>query len=53
LVPDLKLGEVLRRESTWLEARMNKNPTAQHPLDVLYDSVVDEPQLSQYLVSPW
>jgi hypothetical protein len=24
-----------------------------HPLDAHYDSVVDEPWLSKYLVSPW
>jgi hypothetical protein len=49
-VPDLKLGEVFKERK--LMAR-GQNPTAHHPLDVLYDSVVDEPQLSQYPVSPW
>jgi hypothetical protein len=29
------------------------HPPAHHPLDVHYDSVVDEPQLSSYLVSSW
>ncbi len=28
-------------------------PPAQNPLDANYDSVMDEPQLSYYLVPPW
>ncbi len=36
-------------------ATVNQHPPVHyHPLDVHYDSVVDEPsQLSQYLVSSW
>ncbi len=33
--------------------RVNQHPPAHHPLDAHYDSDVDEPQLSWYLVSPW
>jgi hypothetical protein len=29
------------------------HPLAQNPLDANYDSVMDEPQLSYYLVPPW
>jgi hypothetical protein len=32
---------------------MNQHPSVHHPLDACYYSVVLEPQLSQYLVSPW
>jgi len=30
-----------------------RQPPVHHPMDAGYDSVVDEPQLSQYLVSSW
>jgi hypothetical protein len=33
-------------------ARVNRHPPAHHPLDAQYDSVVDESQVSSYLVSP-
>jgi hypothetical protein len=35
------------------EATLNQHPPAHHPLDAPYYSVVDEPQLSLYFVSPW
>jgi hypothetical protein len=34
-------------------ARVNQHPQAHHLLDVSYESVVDVPQLSSYLLSPW
>jgi hypothetical protein len=34
-------------------ATVNQHPPVHHPLDASYYSVVDEPQLSLYLVSPW
>jgi hypothetical protein len=36
-----------------LWATVNQHPPVHHPLDVCYDSVVDDPQLSYYLVSSW
>jgi hypothetical protein len=35
------------------KATVSQHPTAHHPLDACYYSVVDEPQLHQYMVSPW
>jgi hypothetical protein len=35
-----------------VRARVNHQSPTHHPLDAPYDSVMDEPQLSQYLVSP-
>jgi hypothetical protein len=34
-------------------ATTNQHPWAHHPLDACYYSVVDELQLSLYMVSPW
>jgi hypothetical protein len=34
-------------------ATVNQHPPVHHPLDACYYLVVGEPQLSQYLVSPW
>jgi hypothetical protein len=34
-------------------ATVNQHPPVHHPLDASYYSVVDEPQLSSNLVSPW
>jgi hypothetical protein len=34
-------------------ATFNQHPPSHLPLDAHYSSVVDEPQLSQYLISPW
>jgi hypothetical protein len=34
-------------------ATVNQHPPVHHPLDACYYLVVREPQLSQYLVSPW
>ncbi len=34
-------------------ATVNQHPPVHHPMDEGYDSIVDEPQLSYYLVSSW
>ncbi len=34
-------------------AKMNYHPPGHDLMDAYYNSVVDEPQLSSYLISPW
>jgi hypothetical protein len=36
-----------------LLATVNQHPPVHHPPDASYDSVMDDPQLSYYLVSSW
>ncbi len=43
----------LMNKSTLSAATVNQHPPVHHPLDACYYSVVDEPQLSSNLVSPW
>jgi hypothetical protein len=47
----LELGIV--GQGLGFRARVSQQSPAHHPLDAPYASVMDEPQLSQYLVSPW
>jgi hypothetical protein len=48
---DIGYGRDLCGHRIW--ATVNQNLPVHHPLDACYYSVVDEPQLNYYLVSPW
>jgi len=47
-----KISEVFIGLRECMLATVKQHPLAHHPLDTCYYSVMDEPQLAQYWVSP-
>jgi hypothetical protein len=50
---DGEMGKIQVHQDWFEDATVNQHPPAHHPLDACYYSVVDEPQMREYLVSFW
>ncbi len=50
---DGEMGKKQVHQDSFGDAAVNQHPPAHHPLDSPYYSVVDEPQMREYLVSLW
>jgi hypothetical protein len=50
---DGEMGKIQVHQNWFEDATVNQQPPAHHPLDAHYYSVVDEPQMREYLVSLW